>query len=139
MTDIIEPYRAGLARGELLIQLCQACGARIMYPRHRCPQCQSDNLGWLRASGRGMLNTYTVVRAVPPRGFEDDLPYALGVVRLEEGVQLLARLWPSAGSDGWDGYECNGPVEFQPAPPEQIARRPVAWFRVGRHDAGQAD
>jgi uncharacterized protein len=138
MTDIIAPYREALARGELLVQVCQACGARIMYPRHRCPECQSDQLGWLTASGQGTLNTYTVVRAVPPLGFEADLPYALGVVVLAEGVQLLARLWPSNGSDSWEGFEVNGSVEFHPASPEEIARRPVAWFRAGQREDAQA-
>jgi len=70
-----------------------------------------------------------VVRAVPPKGFENDLPYALGVVRLEEGVQLLARLLPDRFGD-WRLYDCDSVVEFAPPSVEEIDRRPVAWFRL---------
>ena len=127
MSDIVTPYREGLARGELLIQRCVACDARIMYPRHRCIQCQSDQLEYVPSKGEGTLHSYTVVRAVPPKGWEEDLPYALGVVKLDEGVQLLARLKPSESGD-WDRYRCDQRVRFAPADADEIGRRPVAWF-----------
>lgn len=129
MSRIVDEFRDGLGRGELLIQKCRACGALMMYPRHRCIACGSDDLGWQAASGRGTLKSFTIVRAVPPSGFEGDLPYALGVVALEEGVQLLARLHPAGG--GWDGYGCDRPVAFAPAEATEVARRPVAWFGPG--------
>jgi hypothetical protein len=139
MSDLIGTYRNGLARGELLIQRCNACGERIMYPRHRCIACQSDDLGFEASTGLGTLHSYTVVRAVPPLGFEDDLPYALAVVKLDEGVQLLARLHPCEASGDWDGYCCDARVQFAPVAPEEIERRPVAWFAAadGNSDAGR--
>jgi uncharacterized OB-fold protein len=124
-----ETFREGLRRGELLVQSCNSCGKAIMYPRHRCPFCQSDHLGWRASAGEGTLHSYTVVRMVPPRGFEDDLPYALGIVKLDEGAQLLARLRPSADGD-WGSYACDMRVRFDPAPPEEIDRRPCAWFAL---------
>jgi uncharacterized OB-fold protein len=127
VSDIITPYREGLARGELLIQSCNACATKILYPRHRCTNCQSDDLGFVPASGAGTLHSYTVVRAVPPRGYEDDVPYALGVVKLDEGVQLLARLHPDESGD-WESYRCDLRVRFSPVSAEEIERRPVAWF-----------
>jgi uncharacterized OB-fold protein len=127
VNDLVRPYREGLARGELLIQGCNACGAKIMYPRHRCIYCQSEDLGYQRSGGAGTLHSYTVIRAVPPRGFEDDVPYAVGVVKLDEGVQLLARLHPSEDGD-WDVYRCDQRVQFTPVSAEQVAERPVAWF-----------
>lgn len=129
MTGIVEEFRSGLERGELLLQSCHTCRKPIMYPRHRCPFCHSDDLGWTVADGGGVLHSYTVVRAVPPKGFEDDLPYALGVVKLDEGAQLLARLKPL--SDGtWGGYACDARVRFDPAPAEVIRRRPAPWFSL---------
>ena len=130
MNPLVADFRAGLSAGELLIQRCQSCGNAQMYPRYRCTACQSAELGYVRSSGRGVLLSYTVIRAVPPRGFEADLPYALGVVRLEEGVQLLGRLAPGGNGGDWEGYACDTPVEFAPAGPEEIERRPVAWFRA---------
>lgn len=122
-----EEFHAGLAAGRLLIQTCGSCGEPNMYPRYRCPFCQSDDLGWQEAEGSGTLMSWAVIRAVPPAGFEDDLPYAVGVVRLDEGVQLLGRLDPDAAGD-WSEYECDMRVRFAARPTDQIAARPTAWF-----------
>jgi len=129
MAEITEPYYEALARGELLIQHCKACNHTIMYPKHRCPFCFEADLDWVTVSGRGILHSYTITRLTAPSGFEDETPFALGVVKLEENVQLLARLWPDADG-GWDGYACDVPVEFHPVSADEARRRPVAWFRL---------
>jgi uncharacterized OB-fold protein len=126
---IVKDYRAGLARGELRIQHCQNCGKSNMYPRHACPWCQSEKLDWLKAVGGGTLMSFTVLRAGAPEGFESELPYALGVIRLDEGVQLLARLLNDSSGD-WRQYRCDMRVRFSPASTEQVAARPAAWFTI---------
>ena len=124
---IRDQFRDGLVRGELLLQLCQTCGKLNMYPRHACPHCQSTALDWQRARGNGVLHSFTVLRAGAPLGFEKDLPYAVGVVKLDEGVQLLARLL--ADDDGsWNSYQCDDRVAFIAASAESAAERPCAWF-----------
>ena len=128
MSTIVDEYRAGLRDGKLLIQVCNECDTKILYPRHRCIACGSNKLGWVAASGKGILHTYTIVRAVPPAGFEGELPYGLGVVKLTEGVQLLGRLHPGSHRQDWSGYACDVAVQFKPASTEAIASRPVAWF-----------
>jgi uncharacterized OB-fold protein len=124
----VDVFRRHLESGELVIQKCAACGAFVMYPRHACPACQSEELGWQRASGRGVLHSFTVLRLGAPQGFEVDLPYALGVVKLAEGVQLLARLLPDADG-GWSAYACDQPVLLAPPPVQQPVYRHCAWFR----------
>jgi uncharacterized protein len=128
---IVAEFRSSLAKGELIVQRCLSCSNLNMYPRHACPFCQSQDLGWQKVSGRGRLHSYTVLRVGAPQGFEDDLPYALGVIKLEEGVQLLARLAPDKAG-GWTEYRCDEPVEFVALPAEEIARRPCATFRLAR-------
>lgn len=129
LSGLPDEFNAGLGEGKLLIQSCNNCGKPNMYPRYRCPFCQSNDLHYIEADGKGTLLTYTVVRAVPPAGFEDDLPYALGSIRLAEGVQLLGRLEP--GEDGdWGQYECDAEVEYSPRPDAATQERPVAWFRL---------
>ena len=125
---IVTDFRAGLAGGELLIQNCKDCGKPNMWPRYACPHCQSDNLGWVKSVGSGTLHSFCVLRQGAPGGFEDDLPYAIGVVKLAEGVQLLARLEPS-GEDDWSAYSCDDAVEFVAVDASEIERRPCATFR----------
>ncbi|MFT4826227.1 MAG: putative OB-fold protein [Halioglobus sp.] len=108
---LVQEFRDGLANGRLLIQRCADCEHLDMYPRYSCVGCQSENLDWAIAAGTGLLHSFTVLRAGAPEGFENDLPYALAVVKLDEGVQLLGRLTP--GSDGsWDHYQCDAKVCF---------------------------
>ncbi len=125
---IVSEFRRGLAGGELLIQNCGDCGKPNMWPRYACPHCQSDNLGWVKSAGRGVLHSFCVLRQGAPEGFERDLPYAIGVVKLAEGVQLLARL-EAHGEDDWSEYACDDVVEFVAIDASEIERRPCATFR----------
>jgi uncharacterized OB-fold protein len=79
-----------LARGELRLQRCGACGAWRHPPRHRCASCGSLDATWERVSGRGRVFTWTVThRAVDP-AFTP--PYAIVVVELEEGPRLVGNM-----------------------------------------------
>ncbi|MGW5110646.1 Zn-ribbon domain-containing OB-fold protein [Nocardia sp. NPDC004123] len=123
-TPLTEQYYAALERGELVIQQCGDCAAPIMYPKYLCPVCGSTDLGWTPAAGGGTLHSFTIQRIGAPTGFEADLPYTLGVVKLDEGVQLLARLRP--GADGeWDHYRCDMRVRFDATPD---GGRHIAYF-----------
>ncbi len=76
---------------ELWLQRCQACQHVFFYPRLHCPQCLSDEVPGFRASGKGTLWTYMINhRAVP--GFEDDAPYAIAIVQLEEGPRMMSNI-----------------------------------------------
>lgn len=126
-TELTGPYSAALAEGRLTVQKCGACSALIMYPKYRCPECFSGELGWQDVSGEATLLTYTVLRFAPPSSFDVDPPYAIGIVRLAEGPQLMCRLHP--GEDGtWEQYACDQKVTFSGADAAEIAERPTAWF-----------
>lgn len=79
-------------RHELLIQRCKSCKEHIFYPRALCPNCLSLDLEWVRASGKGRLYSYTVVRQAPRPAFEKDLPYVVAIVQLDEGPRLMSNL-----------------------------------------------
>jgi len=82
-------WRAALA-GQLVIQRCSACAQFQFYPRRFCTKCLSDQIGWIEASGRGRIYTYTVCRIAAHPGFEARVPYAIAMVDLEEGPRMLA-------------------------------------------------
>lgn len=111
LPKIVTEFRAGLADGKLLVQHCNSCGKPNMWPRYICPHCQSNDLGWTESAGSGVLHSFCILRQGAPEGHEGDLPYALGVVKLDEGVQILVRLQPD-GADDWSHYRCDDRVEF---------------------------
>jgi uncharacterized OB-fold protein len=85
------PYWEAANRGELQIQRCIACRRYYFYPRTACPHCGSTDVTWETVSGRGRLHTY-VINHRPAPGFEDEAPYAIAVVELEEGPRMMANI-----------------------------------------------
>jgi uncharacterized OB-fold protein len=77
---------------------CRACGARAFPPRAVCGACRSADQAPAAFSGRGRLYSFTRI-AQPPRGFASVAPYAVGMVRLDEGPLVTAQL---ADADGVD-------------------------------------
>jgi uncharacterized OB-fold protein len=90
-TPETKPYWEGAAAGELRIQRCRSCRHHYFYPRRGCPHCGSTDVEWTAASGRARLHTY-VINHRPAPGFEDDAPYAIAVVELEEGPRMMSNI-----------------------------------------------
>ena len=91
-TSWSRPFWEACKRHELLIQQCENCGAKIFYPKLFCPQCLSSDLRWIQASGKGKVYTFTTVYGYQPKDFVQDVPYVVAVIRLEEGVQMMANI-----------------------------------------------
>jgi hypothetical protein len=87
-----QPFWDGCARGELLLQRCIHCQAYRHPPSPICPHCVSDRAEWVRASGRGTIYTFVVVRETRARGWDKLVPYVLAVVELEEGPRILTNI-----------------------------------------------
>ena len=90
-TPETQPFWDGCAAGELRIQRCADCGRPYFYPRPVCPACGSRNVEWFTASGRATLYSY-VINHRPAPGFEDDAPYAIAVVELDEGPRMMTSI-----------------------------------------------
>jgi uncharacterized OB-fold protein len=89
-TALDAEHWAGTARGELPIQRCGQC-ARWQWPAaYRCPGCGAAELEWTRATGRGTLHTYTVIRVAEHPAFAGEVPYNVAVVELDEGPLMLS-------------------------------------------------
>lgn len=83
-----------LKDGRLMGSRCRGCGHRTFPPRADCPQCLSGDFEFVEISGRGRLHTFTRIAAAPS-GFEDMVPYTIGVVDLEDGGRCLAWFGPT--------------------------------------------
>jgi uncharacterized OB-fold protein len=90
-TPDTEPYWEAAKRGGLSVQRCTACATIFFYPRSGCPACGSTDVTWLAASGRARLHTY-VINHRPAPGFEDDAPYSIAIVELEEGPRMMTNI-----------------------------------------------
>jgi uncharacterized protein len=82
------PFWDAAAEHRLLISECHDCRQRFFYPRPFCPTCWSGAVGWLEASGRARLYTWSVVYVndLPP--FQRRVPYVAAVAELEEGPRM---------------------------------------------------
>jgi len=85
------PFWDGCKEHELRIQFCTVCRKHFFYPRLFCPTCLSDTTEWRTVSGKGTLLTY-VLSARPAPGFENELPYAIAIVQLDEGPHLMSNI-----------------------------------------------
>jgi hypothetical protein len=85
------PYWEGTRAHELRLQFCTECREHFFYPRIFCPRCLSDAVEWRAVSGRGTLLSY-VLSARPAPGFENELPYAIAIVKLDEGPHLMTNI-----------------------------------------------
>ncbi|MBI9091624.1 MAG: Zn-ribbon domain-containing OB-fold protein [Desulfobacterium sp.] len=102
-----KPFWDAANKEKLVFQHCKGCDKNIFYPRIACPECFSDDLEWIEASGKGRVYTYTVVESNAPSAFVGDMPYVIAIVKLEEGVQFLSNI---VGCDP-HSVVCEMPVE----------------------------
>lgn len=88
----------GVARDELHIKRCRACD-RLWHPKRIvCTHCGSSDLGWHRADGGGEVYSFSEVHRAPTPAFAGSVPYALGLVKLSEGVHLFTRFFAEPGA-----------------------------------------
>ena len=89
-------YRQFLAEEKLMGSKCKKCGARSMPPRSICSNCHGTEMEWAQWSGKGKLVAFTSTFVVPPamaaEGYDRANPYCSGVVELEEGGRVDARI-----------------------------------------------
>ena len=115
MTDYSKPvpfpdlvtarYWEAAREGKLLIQSCADCGVRQFFPHAHCRSCLSENVEWIETSGRGKVYSYTVVHRAPSAQFQEDAPYVVALVELDEGVRMMSNIVgiePSAARIGMD-------------------------------------
>jgi uncharacterized protein len=91
ITPETQPFWDAAQNEELRIQRCNSCEQYYFYPRPFCPACFSSDVSWVRVSGRASLVSY-VINHRPMPGWEDDAPYAIAVVELDEGPRMATNI-----------------------------------------------
>ena len=89
-------YEQFLNEENLMGSRCKKCGALFVPPRPICIKCNADEMEWVEMKGKGKLAAFTCIAVGPPfmmkEGYDRDHPYCTGVVGLEEGVRVVARI-----------------------------------------------
>ena len=73
----------------VLVQICNDCATQYFPPRLRCAKCGGRGFDQLLVTGGILERTSTLLHRV---GFEGSSNIALGLVRTDGGLRLLARL-----------------------------------------------
>ena len=86
------PYWEAAKRHELVLQKCSDCGHLRFPPARVCPNCLSMNVEWTPVSGRGRVYTWTIFHQLYHPGFQNEVPYNVAVIKLDEGPQLVSNV-----------------------------------------------
>ena len=99
ITPEMQPFWEAARRRELVVQRCGGCGTSRFPARDVCSRCLSRESAWVPVSGRGTVFSWAVMHQVYHPGFANDVPYAVVVIELDEGVRLVSNLVDCAPGD----------------------------------------
>lgn len=91
VTDENRMFWEGCQAGELRLQACMNCG-HIRHLSPACPQCLGFEHEWVAGSGKGTIYSWIVVHQRYNRAFEEELPYNVTIIELDEGPRLITAL-----------------------------------------------
>lgn len=97
-----EPVAPGLFRDDtaepvLLLGMCSGCGHLSFPAADTCPLCW-EPCQQREGGRRGRLRLVTSVQRPPP-GYAGPVPYALGIVEIDEGLCVVSRIAGGAVED----------------------------------------
>ena len=84
-------YSEALKENRLLGLKCRQCGAVTAPPRMVCQKCSGSELEVVELAGQGVVKTFTTA-FVAPEGRQDEVPYIIVLVELDEGPWLMGNL-----------------------------------------------
>ena len=105
--EVPRHWRLKQQRYALVGEVCPHCDAKIFPPRDVCPHCGGEAKTQYAFSGKGKIYSYTVMRDAPA-GYEENIPYTVAVVALDEGPMVTAQLTDL----GEEAVEIGMPVEM---------------------------
>jgi len=89
-------YNKLLSGHKLMGSRCTKCGHLAVPPKPICPKCHSSEMYLEEMKGTGKVVAYTVVAVGSPlmveEGYGREKHYCCGIVELEEGAKICARI-----------------------------------------------
>ena len=90
-TSKVDHFVDLLDQGRVSGTRCRKCGKSFFPPRADCFNCFSADMEWFEITGTGQLISYSTL-IYAPTGFEQDLPYTIGLVQFSKDLKLFGRL-----------------------------------------------
>ncbi|ADI75068.1 protein of unknown function DUF35 [Methanohalobium evestigatum Z-7303] len=88
--SVVRFWRNQVNRYNLEGTHCNSCDEYFYPPRSMCPTCRREGkLESHRFEGKGEVVTYTIIHSAA-EGFENQSPYPLAIVKLDEGASLTS-------------------------------------------------
>ncbi len=111
-----ESFNEYLKQGKLMGIRCGTCGTLSVEPRPMCPSCHGTDVEWHEFSGKGSLTTFTCISIGPAymveKGYGRNNPYCTGIVTLEEGPRISARIL---------GVDASNPQDIKSGTPLKVS------------------
>jgi hypothetical protein len=108
-------YEQFLNKEKLMGSRCKACDIHYVPPRPICIECYGSDMQWVEMKGNGRLAAFTCITIAPPfmiaQGYNRKNPYCTGVVELEEGARVDARI---------EGVDAGQPEEIKVGMPLKV-------------------
>ena len=89
--QVARHWRTRNQRYAMVGEVCESCGKKIFPPRDICPNCEAPAKTPYTFSGLGEVYSYSTVYNVP-EGYQDNAPYTVALVKLQEGPLVTAQL-----------------------------------------------
>ena len=84
-------YNEALKQNRLLGLKCKKCGTVTTPPKMVCRECAGSDMEITELKGAGKIKTFTTVY-VPSEGREEETPYIIVLVELDEGPWIMGNL-----------------------------------------------
>ena len=84
-------FNEALKENKLLGLKCKECGIVTVPPKMVCRKCASPDMEVVELKGTGKIQTFTTCN-VAPEGREDEVPYIILLVELDEGPWIMGNL-----------------------------------------------
>lgn len=89
--EVSRHWRLNEQRYRLVGETCDTCGVKLFPPRDVCLECAAPAKELYTFTGTGEVFSYTTIYDAPV-GFEQNAPYTVALVKLEEGPLVTAQL-----------------------------------------------
>jgi uncharacterized OB-fold protein len=86
------PHWEAAREHRLAVQRCASCGALRWQPALICPECLTTGGEWTDLAGTGTIWSYTVYHRAMNPAFRGQVPYAVAMVELDEGIRMVGKL-----------------------------------------------